>query len=101
MCSLPQPPEPSIDTLKKYAKNYEDGVNSFWPEQESVKTEIMAKQGMIGYLWNIWGDYDISYQEVQQAVGNANTPIDLWLDDAESWEYVITRLINTLDHTID
>jgi len=102
MATLPRPSEPTINELKRKhrAQNFEKGESDYFGEDMTIKPEIMAKQGMISYLWELWGDYDVSYTEVQKATGSAATPIERWVNDEGQWSDVVERLDSSLDHSI-
>lgn len=99
--TLPRPEEPTIVVLQKFARNYESGIQSFLGGEISVNREILAKQGMIGYLWSKWKSSEITYNEVQKATGRANTPIGCWLDGKYDWDRVIERYESALERKIE
>jgi len=98
---LPFPPEPDIEQLRGYGKNYEGGIQQYLDTNKQLNEETVGKRAVIEYLWDKWETYEISYQEIAIACGDANRIIDHWLSDEKSWQDVLLRIGNTLDADID
>lgn len=101
MRPLPKPDEPTFEILKGHADGYNGGMGRISPEGKTVKSEPVAKQGMIGFLSAKWESHDISYKEVKEATGNLNTPIGQWHNGKYSWDRVMENYETELDCTIE
>ena len=93
--TLPEPEEPTERVLKEHAESYNRGLSDPLGI-DSIGDSLLIKQGMIGYLADEWGQETVSYQEIQEACGDANNRIERWHDGEESWNGVLQRLERSL-----
>jgi len=93
--TLSEPEEPTEEVLKEHAEAYNRGLSDPLGI-DSLGDSLLIKQGMIGYLAEEWNQEIISYQEIQEACGDANSRIERWYDGEESWDGVLQRLEHSL-----
>ena len=101
MVTVPRLPEPSIETLKRYAKNYESGIQqAFFGDSTPIKETILAKQGMSQYAWEEWKTYDIAHRDLQVATGDIDWIIEGWVDGDFTWDDVLEKYETHLEIVI-